>query len=390
MKSIIAPKKLVMAISLLIGVGLVVSIGMNSKRDQSRNNRTLENSRPKQNTQTITPFDVKVTQVERKDLAIRLRSYGIAVAKRKITVKAGISGLVISLPVKESEMVKKGHLLVEMDAREHRLEVERIEAERLKSLSHLYSENGLDIPVSLFESTEKIQKKSLSTEQEYALIESGRLREEILAAKNNFTQTEINLKKARMLLEKTKIKALFSGIITDIKISPMEYVSAGQELFTLVDVTSIQVHASILESEIRNVNAGNAVDLCFSAYPKDVFSGKVQAVSPIVRTEERTCKVIIDVVDPSKKIKPGMHAEVKIVSKIHPMRLLVPQDAVLVRSGKALVFVVHDGLAKWRYVTLGLENSKSIEILAGVKEGEQVIVDNHFTLGHDSAVRIIR
>ncbi len=80
--------------------------------------------------------------------------------------------------------------------------------------------------------------------------------------------------------------------------------------------------------------------------------------------------------------------------KIYKDRLLVPQEAILVRGGRKLVFVVENGLAKWSYVKIGLENEHFAEILAGerpeetVNEGDLVIIEGHFTLAHDASVTI--
>ncbi len=83
-----------------------------------------------------------------------------------------------------------------------------------------------------------------------------------------------------------------------------------------------------------------------------------------------------------------MHAEVEIAAEIYEDRLLIPQDAVLVRMGRKLAFVVEEGIAKWRYIEVGLENEDYAEVLDGIKEGETVIIEGHFTLAHDAKVRI--
>jgi multidrug efflux pump subunit AcrA (membrane-fusion protein) len=89
-----------------------------------------------------------------------------------------------------------------------------------------------------------------------------------------------------------------------------------------------------------------------------------------------------------------MHAEVEIESEIYKDKLIVPQEAILVRSGRKLVFVVENGLAKWRYVQIGLENENYAEILPGANPGEglnereMVITEGHFTLAHDARVTI--
>jgi multidrug efflux pump subunit AcrA (membrane-fusion protein) len=109
----------------------------------------------------------------------------------------------------------------------------------------------------------------------------------------------------------------------------------------------------------------------------------------MVNPEYKTCKVFVDVENPEEELKPGMHAEVEIAAEIHKNKLLVSQDAILTRSQRKLLFVVEDGLAKWRYIEIGLENEKYAEVLDGVKEGEKVIVEGHFTLAHDARVKIV-
>jgi RND family efflux transporter MFP subunit len=193
-------------------------------------------------------------------------------------------------------------------------------------------------------------------------------------------------------LEKTVIRAPFAGILTDLKVSPKERLEAGREICTLVDIGRIKVKAKVLESEIGKMQTGREVDLRFSAYPDKVFKGTVEAVSPIINTEDKTCAVHIGVANINEEIKPGMHAEVEIAAEINKDRLLVPQEALLVRGGRKLVFVVENGIAKWRYVEVGLENEHYAEILPstepgwGVAEGEQVIIEGHFTLAHDARV----
>jgi len=330
----------------------------------------------------------------------------------KINMKAEVAGVIKSLNVEESKHVKKGELLVELDDEKYRLDLEQEEATRLKVLSELLVEKRFAEPgvTRSGPDREKIQKakddyeearkrfrsgltsraefEKANTEYELSLIESGEKKEEIRAAAKGLTQAEIRVKAAQMNLEKTKIKAPFSGLIHDIKVSPQEHVTSGRELFTLVNIDRIRVHAKVLESEIGKMKVGREVDLKFSAYPGKIFKGEVKAISPVINPQDKTCNVIIDVANPEKEIKPGMHVEVEIAAEIHKDKLLIPQDAVLVRSGRKLAFVVEEGLAKWRYIDVGLENEDYAEVLDGVKEGESVIVEGHFTLAHDARVRI--
>jgi RND family efflux transporter MFP subunit len=312
--------------------------------------------------------------------------------------------------------VKDGDVLLELDDLEYRLRLEKQQALRLKLLSDLFLEKQFAAPetapnraaldklnkakANFEKASEAFQKGLISQvdlekaqkDYELILIEAGSKKDEIMAT--NLTQSEIDVKIAQMELDKTKIRAPFSGIITEIKISPKEHISTGQELFTLVNISQIKVKAKVLESEIGKMKVGREVDLRFSAYPGKVFKGVVEAISPIVNSEDKTCSVHITVNNPTEELKPGMHAEVEIESEIYKDKLIVPQEAILVRGGRKLVFVVDNGLAKWRYVQIGLENENYAEILAGanpgegLNEGEMVITEGHFTLAHDARVTI--
>ncbi|MBN1223896.1 MAG: efflux RND transporter periplasmic adaptor subunit [Candidatus Aminicenantes bacterium] len=355
---------------------------------------------------------VKTAPAARGDLIIKLRSPGEAVTDRKIDIKAEVEGVVEHLDLHESQHVKKGDVLLELDDERYRLDYENAEATRLKTLSELildqqYSEveknDGktgrikADGAKKRFQEAGRLFQKGLISRDEYekqsqlyerALIESGERKDEVMAAMKGLTQAEINVKKALLNLGKTKIRAPFSGIVTGIKVSPGENIVVGRELFTLVDVQRIRVHAQVLESEIGKMKVGREVVLKFSAYPGKMFGGRVAAISPLVDPEDKTCRVIVDVKNPDEAIKPGMHAEVEIPAEIHKNRLLVPQDAVLTRSGRKLLFVVEGEVAKWRYIEVGLENEEYAEVLDGVKDGEQVIVEGHFTLAHDARVKV--
>jgi RND family efflux transporter MFP subunit len=356
---------------------------------------------------------VKVDVARIGDLIITLKSPGEAMTNMNVVMKAEVSGMIKSLNVEESKHVKKGDLLVELDDEEYRLALERAEADRLRVLSEYLVEKRFSDQGELSSTVdaEKVQKardeyetarklfragqisreeyEKASRELELSLIELGEMKDEILAATKTLTQQEIRVKETQLTLEKTKIRAPFSGIVFDIQVSPQGHITTGTELFTLVNIDRIHVQARVLESEIGKMHEGREVDLKFSAYPGKVFKGKVKAISPVINPEDRTCKVTIEVPNPEETIKPGMHADVEIAAEIYKDMLLVPKDAVLVRTGgRKLVFVVEEGIAKWRYIEMGLENEDYVEVLDGVKEGEVVCVDGHFTLAHDAKVRI--
>jgi len=404
------PKKvLIIALCVIIVAVLVYFFVFRARTEKSGEQSSEASAEGRAIEEASLPVKVDVARIG--DLIITLKSPGEAVTNMKIDIKTEVSGVIKNLNLEESKHVKKGDLLVELDDEEYRLRYESAAANRLKFLSeYLVEKRFSEQEASTSADIEKIQKarddydnarklfsegrisrsefEKASSEYELALIEAGDKKEEILAATKNLTQTEITVKEAQLNLEKTKIRAPFSGIVYDIQVSPQEHVSPGQELFTLVNIDRIQVEARVLESEISKMKVGREVDLKLSAYPGKVFKGIVKAISPVINPEDRTCKVTIDVANPEEEIKPGMHADVEIAAEIHKDRLLIPQEAVLVRMGRKMAFVIEGELAKWRYIDVGLENEDYVEVVDGVKDGETVIVDGHFTLAHDARVRI--
>jgi len=374
--------------------------------------RTEDSASPEKKKRDVA-LQVKVAEARLDDLIIKLRSPGEAVTDRKIDMKAEVEGIVTKLHVKESQHVQKGDVLLELDDEPYRLDYQNAEAARLKALSELILDQrfydadeesegtehkAVDLAKKQFDEARELFQRGLISREDFAkrsqryervLIESGEKKDEVMAAMKGLTQAEINVKKAQIALEKTKIEAPFSGIITDIKVSTGENITVGRELFTLVNISRIRVHARVLESEIGKMKVGREVDLHFSAYPNKVFKGEVSAISPVVNPEDKTCKVFVDVDNLQEEIKPGMHAEVEIAAEIYRDRLLVPQDSILTRSGRKLLFVVEGGLAKWRYIEVGLENENFAEVLDGVEAGEQVIIEGHFTLAHDATVKVV-
>jgi RND family efflux transporter MFP subunit len=427
----IIPKKILVASFFVIVLGLLGYFFILKKRPVSLENpaggasaastAAVSSSGTAQNPQEkieAAPLPVKAVPARRGELIIKLKSPGEAFTDRKIALKAEVSGVVKSLNVSEGKHVKAGEILLELEDREYRLRLEKQQALRLKYLSDLYLERQFavadkEVPAAILEKLNKAEvgfnktssafRKGLVSQADFekaekdyeiALIEAGRKKDEIMASSKGVTGQEIEVKIAQMELDKTRIRAPFAGIITDIKISPREHIDAGRELFTLVNITQIRVKAKVLESEIGKMSVGREVDLRFSAYPGKIFKGLVEAISPIVNAEDKTCAVHISVDNPTEEIKPGMHAEVEIAAEIHKDKLLVPQESILVRGGRKLVFVVEGDLAKWRYVQIGLENEDFAEILPSerpeemVKEGELVITEGHFTLAHDTRVTI--
>ncbi len=208
------------------------------------------------------------------------------------------------------------------------------------------------------------------------------------------------MRRARLDLSRTRMGAPFAGRVASVQVVPGQWVRQGEELVTVVSLDPIRVEVQVLESEIAHLAPGRTAEVAFAAFPGERLTGRVQSINPIVESGTRTARVTVLVRNPEGRILPGMYARVSLEARRYEDRVLVPRSAILERDRRTMLFVYDpaesDGLAKWRYVTTGLQNETQVEILGegvdtdSVSPGETVLTDGHYTLIHDARVRLVQ
>ncbi|MCP4219882.1 MAG: efflux RND transporter periplasmic adaptor subunit [bacterium] len=359
---------------------------------------------------------VSVLKVTRGDMPMRLPISATADVWEKATLKAEVSGTVESIPYSVGANIGRGRLVLKLDDTEKKLDLEQADASRLYSLSkYLVNksiENDSTTSVPLveggMEALEKVKAKYLAAKKDYAKgkisqkkldaisleyveaqVIAGVLKDEVRKAEG-FSSADAMFKKAKLDLDRTSIKSPFPGIISDIKVSKGQKVSAGTELLKIVNLQSIYLRGYALESEVRHLKAGTPVRIKFDSFPDEYFVGMVKSVSPEVDPANKTITIFVTVKNDENKILPGMHAELDIEYQIHKNVIKVPRMAVLVRQERPLVFKIKDKIAIWEYVEVGPKNDEEQIIISGVSEGDKIVVDGHLTLAHQSKVKIVK
>lgn len=363
---------------------------------------------------------VRVIEVKRGHLPLRLRISATADVWEKTSIKSEVQGKILNLQCHIGQQVKKGQMLVKIDDAEKKLEVESRKALKLETLSKFLVKEKTDNPFNLpLTEKQKIELDNLETgykkaladfdqgritesrfdqireQYEEAMIFSGTKREEVLKATEKLTDAIVALKMAELNLKRTSITSPFPGIISDIMVSQGEIVSIGQGILKIINLDSLYLKGFALESEITNLKMGMQIRIKFDAYPDRFFYGKIQSISPEVDPERKTITIYIKVANPENMIYPGMHAELDVEYQVFENVLKVPRRAVIVRGegDRPLVFAVINisgstGTADWRYVELGAQNDEEVEIKSGIQEGDIVVVDGQLTLSHQSSVKI--
>jgi len=363
---------------------------------------------------------VKALKVVRGDLPLRLNISASADVWEKAMVKAETSGKVERINFNIGQWVPKGSALIQLDDTEKKLDVDQQKAEKLRSYSNYLVKEDSTITGSSTELSAEKRTELAALKQKYlqsvddfqkgkiqesqfeaagnayqeALIFSGDLREEVRKAQEGLSGSIIGLKRAELDLMRTTVKSPFDGMIATLAVSKGEKVSIGQDLFKVVNLKSLYLKGYALESEISKIKVGTKVRIRFDSFPEDTVYGELAAISPEIDPERKTLDIYVKVNNPDNRYLPGMHAAIDIEHDVIQNVMKVPQSAVIPRQGRYLVFIVKDlkgttGTAYWEYVELGDQNDEEIEIRsAAIKEGDLVLVDGHYTLAHQSHVKI--
>jgi multidrug efflux pump subunit AcrA (membrane-fusion protein) len=192
-----------------------------------------------------------------------------------------------------------------------------------------------------------------------------------------FAQAEL----ARARAKDATITAPVAGIVSEIKVSLGSTVSPSAAIMTLIP-PEMQVTIEVQEGQLAQLQVGQSANLSVESYPRDAFTGTVKAIAPILDPRTRTAVVQIDVPDPQGKLKPGMFAQLAIQLGQRQATLMVPKEAVLrvapvdpTAPMQNVVYTVASGRVHKQPVTTGVSDTRNIEILQGVQEGVDVVLN---------------
>lgn len=177
------------------------------------------------------------------------------------------------------------------------------------------------------------------------------------------------------------IRSPISGTIVSRRLNENELVKEGEELFEVMDFSSVVVMAEIYESDLPSISLKEKVLISFDIYPGKTFNGEVDYIAPQISPEARTVSARITLKNPDGFLKPGMFAHVEITTGIESNVLTVPKSAVLDENGKKIIFVKNPkGEFVKRMVEIGVAYNGRVEVEKGLKDGEMVVTKGAYQL----------
>ncbi len=179
-----------------------------------------------------------------------------------------------------------------------------------------------------------------------------------------------------------------SGIVTEKKAVQGNRFMPGEALYQVADLSSVWVIADVFEQDIGLIRTGALAKVRINAYPDKPFEGKVIYVYPTLKAETRTVPVRVELANPGLLLKPAMFAQVELsVSGKGPV-VSVPLSAVI-DSGTRQIVLIQKGEGRFepREVRLGARSDTYVEVIEGVKDGEQVVVAANFLIDAESNLK---
>ena len=301
----------------------------------------------------LPPLEVIGTIADRGKIVVYTEGIGIVKPERQAVYFSPVNSFVEMLNIYEGKYVKKGELLLKLKNDEEKANYE-------KALYNL---------------------RKAQTSYKFAL-KQGRGDSAVLKVTTGLTDAKSAYEKAKKILKSTEIYAPFDGKVGDISVSKGDMVKAGDKLFEIVDASHTRIIVELPDIEIEGIKRGDKAIL-YSLSSNKGYEGVVSGISPMIDPVRKTGKVIILSKAP---FMIGSMVKVKIASGEYYNRLRVPNEAILHRENRDLVFVVKGGYAKWQWIKKGVEGERYTEVLEGISEGDTVLTEGQFTIAHDAPV----
>lgn len=309
-------------------------------------------------------------------------------------------GRIVHLYAGQGARVKKGQKLADLES----ADIDEAKSEYLKATAEYQNarrtaEVEIKLAQSTYDRTKLLYEKTIAAQKTFQSAEHD-LELAKASAESTISSTKAALAAARRKLlvlgmtasEIDRLRgdqdlgALFSltspidGIVIERNATIGATVGADASVFKIIDISSVWIDANVFEKDLSRVKLGQAAKVTVPAAADMVFSGKVIFISSIVDPETRTVKVRTEVSNREGRLKPDMFANVQLFTDVERSAISVPNTAVLSDNGQSIVFVANAGVYEKRVVTTGTVSGDRIELRAGVKAGEQIVVKGNYLL----------
>lgn len=349
------------ALSILLALALLVGLGIVVKQKAASLGQT-----PAAAENLGTPVETAAAAVG--PITASLDYTGTVAARQDIVISSKIPALIETLTVEEGDYVQKGQLLYSLDRSEFLSKIETLKQKI----------NSAEINASYWDDQyrtyEELFKEGAIPEEK---LQNVRLMRDTAAS--SLEEVRFLLGEAEANLANTSIVAPANGVITSVQSRVGEQAVPGRPMLTMAVTDELKVQTRVFEKDLALVQPGSKALITFSGLNSEPLTAKVSKVYPALDAATRAVVVEAPLKLPDslqELVRPGMSVEISFVLGENEQATLVPKKALSEQEGKHYLFVAKEGRAMRREVKVGLEDKQRVEIIAGVKAGEKIIVSD--------------
>lgn len=309
------------------------------------------------------PVPIAVNHVQVGEAASYYVTTSTLEAEAHAEVRSRATGVLNKLNVEEGASVEKGQILALLDDADQKL--------RLELAQIAYDRASAD-----FDRRRKMRDSGVLAPEEFDMVE------------NTFKEAAANLKVAELDLSYTRIAAPISGTVVRRLVDRGDYISQGETLFAVMDLSPLLVRLHIPANRMGTVSPGQSLTLKAESVPEPL-TADVSLVSPIVDPDTGTVKVTAELHQYPARIRPGDFVEVRVVTDRRQNAMMVPSVAVFEEQGKDILYIVEEGKAQRRTVEVGFVESGATEILSGITSEDLIVVKGQRNLRDGMTVDIL-
>jgi RND family efflux transporter MFP subunit len=307
------------------------------------------------------PQSVVITTVKESCLNPCVTGVGTFTPYNDVVLKAETTGRIESLHFKEGDRVAANQKLFTIYNREQTAKVKKAEA-------------SLKLGQNMLKRKEPLNKKGFATVQE------------LEKAETQVESDEAELALAKEDLAKTEILAPFEGVLSNRQVCKGAYVSNGDELVRIQDLTPIRLTFQVPQKEIPNIKVGDKVTATTDVYPHKTFEGKVEAIEPSVNEETRSVTVYATFGNDEELLIPGLYGRAQLKTSLNKSSsLYIPEQALVVRPDGIYVYKKVGDKAVLTKITVGTRLEDQAQVLAGLKKGDEIVLEGQDKL-HDGSL----
>jgi RND family efflux transporter MFP subunit len=313
---------------------------------------------------------VELTQVRAEDVVEWIRAIGSIHADQRVNLSAEVGGRVGEIEVEVGDLVEKGDRLARLDDERLRIARDLARAEVEMARANLEkSRRDAQRQVNLYEG--RVTSEFLLEQADLkARVDEGQLK-----------VTQARLAAAERDLADASIISPVGGEITRRHVEVGELVEAGTPVFDIAKIDRVKVVVHVSELEITRLRKGQEAEISVDGHPDVVFLGTVDTVSAQADTQTRAFPIEILVVnDRAEKLLPGFIGRARIRGRTFQDAISLPEEVVVQRDGRPVVFVATGDTASARAIETGFTDRGRVLITEGLKAGEQVIVTGQQSL----------